>query len=522
VRARTAVLLAAGLAFGLAVELAFPNHALGPALAIADLAVGWVLLVCGAIAWERRPASRVGALMSLSGITWFLGNVATPLLFLHRGPLVHLQLSYPTGRLRTRAARVVVVAAYVDAGIEPLARSDVLTLALAAAVALAAVQVFLGASGPARKAGTPALASALAFAGVLSLGAVDRMVGSDSRTELLWLYDAVIASIAVVLLVDLLRGRWSEAVVTGLVIDLGAAEDTGTLRATLARALGDRSLVVGYRLATGAFVDDAGLPVDIPTPGSGRTATPIHDAGGQVAVLVHDEALMADPALVRSVAAAARIAMSNANLQAQARVRTAELEASRRRIVEAVDAERRRLEEELRSGAEQRLEHVGALLAAAARAAGTDGKEIADLELELRQSRRELRDFAHGIYPAVLADEGVMPALQRLAERFPLPVHVEGQVPRLAAPVEAALFFACSEVLANVAKHASASRVAIQAATNRAGVVISILDDGVGGASLTRGSGMRGIADRLEALGGRLLVESPASAGTRVVIHLPT
>src|SRR5262249_28074750 len=165
--------------------------------------------------------------------------------------------------------------------------------------------------------------------------------------------------IAVVLLVDLLRGRWSDAVVTGLIVDLGATADAGTLRAKLARALGDPSLVVGYRLPeTGAFVDDAGRPVELPEPGSGRTATAIAERVEQVAVLVHDEALLADRNLVESVAAAARIAVANARLQADSRARAAELEASRRRIVEAADAQRRRLERELREGPERRLERV--------------------------------------------------------------------------------------------------------------------------------------------------------------------
>ena len=124
--------------------------------------------------------------MLFAGSTWFLGTVFEPALFLHRGPLVHLHLSYPTGRLRSRLSRRVVAAAYVDAGIEPLAHNDVLTLALSAAVAVTAVQVFTGTSGPARKAGGPALASALAFAGVLAASEFGRAVGRDD-TAILWL-----------------------------------------------------------------------------------------------------------------------------------------------------------------------------------------------------------------------------------------------------------------------------------------------------------------------------------------------
>jgi len=458
--------------------------------------------------------------MSLAGFTWFLGTLFLPALFLHRGPLVHLHLSYPTGRLPTRLARGVVIAAYVDAAIEPLARNDVLTLVLSAAVALTASQVFLGTSGPARKANGPALAAALAFAGVLALGAVWRLADWDNTT-FLWIYDIVIASVAVGLLVDLLRGRWVEAVVTGLVVDLGSPSDAGTLRAKLAYALGDPTLVVGYRVAENAgFVDDTGRPVELPTPGSGRTVTPIEDAGERVAVLVHDEALLADSNLVDSVAAAARLAVANARLQAEAHARAAELEASRRRIVEAADAQRRRLERELRLGAERRLGNVAFALDGAGRRSDTDSEALATLESELDEARRELREFAHGVHPTALTEGGLVPALAVLAERSPLPVEITGDAARLPAPVEAALYFVCSEALTNAGKHASASRVQIEVRHDPTRVVVVVADDGVGGADASRGTGLRGLADRVEALGGHLVVASPPRGGTRVVAEI--
>jgi signal transduction histidine kinase len=511
-------LVLAGIAFGLAIEWAFYNVALGRALTAADFVVGCLLIVCGAVAWDRRRESRVGPLMALAGFTWFLGSAAGWLLFLHRGPLVHLHLSYPTGRLPTRLARVVVVAAYVDAVIEPLAANDALTLVLSGLVALAALQVFLGTSGPARKAGGPALAAALAFAGVLALGALNGLAGWDAERTVLWTYDVVIAAIALVLLRDLLRGRWTEAVVTGLVVDLGAPAEVGTLRGKLARALGDPSLVVGYRLpGTGGFVDDAGRPVDLPESNSGRAVTTIEEGGEQVAVLVHDEALLADATLVRSVAAAARIAVANARLQAEAQTRATELEASRRRIVEAGDAQRRRLEQELRLGAERRLENVGALLADARRTAQPDEEEaIGAIETELDQARRELREFAHGVHPAALTDGGLMPALALLAARSPIPVDVRGEIGSLPEPVEAAVFFVCSEALANAAKHSAASRISVEVRREGDRVVVAVADDGVGGASPHRGSGLRGLADRLEALGGHLRVDSRPGAGTQL------
>jgi signal transduction histidine kinase len=513
VRGLRLALLALGIGFGVAVEWAFYNPELGLALAIADLVVGCVLLICGAVAWERRRDSHVGALMSLAGLTWFAGTIGGATLFWHRGPLVHLHLSYPTGRLPTRLTQAVVAAAYVDALIEPLGSNDVLTLVLAAVVALTACQVFLGTSGPARKAGGPALAAALAFAAVLALGALNGLadLGISSRT-VLWIYDTVIACVAVGLLVDLLRGRWTEAVVTGLVVDLGATSDAGTLRAKLARALGDPSLAVGYRLPeTGAFVDDAGRPVTVPSTGSGRAATPIVVGGEEVAVLVHDEALLADRDLVDSVAAAARIALSNARLQAESRARAAELEASRRRIVEAADAQRRRLEQELREGPERRLATVAALVS------GLDPQ----LEQALVDTRAELREFSRGVHPAVLTEGGLSAALAELASRSPVPVDVAASVDRLAPAIEAAAYFVCSEALANVAKHAKASHATVNVEARRGLLLVEISDDGIGGVDLGHGSGLRGLADRVEALGGRLTVESFPGPGTCVIAELP-
>ena len=519
---RPLALIAFGISFGLVAEWAALDRAPSRGLAAADLVVGCILIVCGGIAFDRRPESRVGGLMWLSGATWFLGTLFTPALYLHRGPLVHLHLSYPTGRVPGRLALAVVTAAYVVAAVEPLASNDVLTLVLSVAVAISAIRVFRGTSGTARQAGGPAVAAALAFAGVLALGALDRLADWGAERAVLWTYDIVIASVAIVLLVDLLRSRWADAVVTGLVVDLGASDGQATLRGKLARALGDPSLVVGYYLPEArGYVDDAGSAVDLPTPGSGRAVTTIDENGGPVAILVHDTGPLADRKLVDAVAAAARVAVVNARLQAESRTRAAELDASRRRILEAGDAQRRQLEAELRLGPEHRLGNVAALLADARRETEANDGSIAALERDLEETRHELREFAHGVHPRVLSEQGLMAALGLLAARSPVPVEITGRVQGLEPAVEAAIFFVCSEALANAAKHADASQVAIAIDTNRDAVTVSVTDDGVGGADGVRGSGLRGLADRTEALGGRLRVESPTGRGTRVTASLP-
>jgi signal transduction histidine kinase len=523
VRRAPILVAAAGIAFGLVAEWRALDDAASNGLAAADLLVGCVLLVCGAIAWTRRPASRVGALMSLSGLTWFLGTLVPTALFLHRGPLVHLHLSYPSGRVPGRLALAVVAAAYVDAAVRPLGGDDVLTLVLAGAVALTAVHVFAGTSGPARKAGGPALGAALAFAGVLALGAIDRLAGRDDAHAVLWTYDVVVVIVAVVLLSDLLRGRWADAVAAQLVVDLGASRDAATVRAQLAEALGDRTLVVGYRLAVGAaYVDDAGDPVELPTAGSGRLVTPVGQPAEPLAILVHDESVLTDPELLESVAAAARVAVANARLQAETRAHATELDASRRRIVEAGDAQRRRLAAELRQGAERRLATVAALLAETRGSNGQATAEIATLESELTDARRELREFAQGIHPAVLTESGLLPALAVLAERSPVPVELSGEVPRLSQAMETALFFVCSEALANAVKHAAASRVTVDVTASADRVRLVVTDDGRGGADPSRGTGLRGLTDRVHALGGELHVESPPGGGTRIAAAIPT
>jgi signal transduction histidine kinase len=512
-----------GLMLGLVIEYAFYDPTLGVGLAAADFVVGGVLLLSGTVAWDRRPRSGVGPVMIAGGIAWFAGNVSALAVYLHRGPLVQLVLSYPQGRPRGRLAVLVVTAAYVDGLIEPVGRRDRLTLVLAAAVALAAVHRFVRSAGPARRAGAPALVCALTFAATLALAAGSRLAGAGHRDAVLVVYDAAVASIAIVLLVELMRGRWTERTVSGLVVDLGARVDTQGLQALLARALADPSLELGYRLPeNGNLVDERGRPLVLPVPGSGRTVTRLEEQGDEIGVLVHDDAVLADPVLIRSVAAAAQLALATARLQAEARARAADVELSRRRIVESTDRQRLRLEGELRGGPELLLERSLARLAEA-REGAPDGaaSAIAALEAGLRQARVELHAFAQGIRPTALSEGGLMPALALLAAQVPLEVEIDGTVARLPEPIEATLYFVCSEVLANAVKHAHASRVDITVLPAPAAIAVVVADDGIGGASLAVGRGLRGLADRLEALGGRLTVESPSRGGTRVRADLP-
>ena len=515
------VLVPAGIALGLASEWA--SYEPGELdTAVADLIAGWAMLGCGLAAWSRRPESRAGLLMAATGVAWFAGGLLPAAVYLHRGPLVHLLLSYPTGRLTRRFDRAVVAAAYLDGAIEPLASSPIATLALCAAIAIAALGRYLEASGPRRRARAVPTAGAAALVFVLGFGAVGRIAGWDVAPATLLVYEIVLVATAGGLLADLLRGRWAESSLTGLVVDLGGVAEPLTLRDRLARAVGDPSLQLGYRLGA-HYVDESGRPLPLPGPGSGRAVTPVGSGGERVAVLVHDPAVLDVPSLTDANAAATRLAVANVRLRAEVRGRVEQLAASRRRIVEAADEERRRLLRELHRGAEQRLTgvatHVDAL--------SSDVEEpraremLADVEGQLAAARTELSELARGIRPPALASGGLAAALSELARRAPIPVDVSVRGGRCPEAVEAAAYFVCAEALANIAKHAQASRVMVNSERGADRLSLTVSDDGLGGADPGRGSGLRGLADRVEALGGSLRVESPVGAGTRLVAELP-
>ena len=202
-----------------------------------------------------------------------------------------------------------------------------------------------------------------------------------------------------------------------------------------------------------------------------------------------------------------------------------ELRASRARIVEAADAERRRLERNLHDGAQQRLVTLSLTLRLAEARVDADSEAVPMLRGardELGQALDELRDLARGIHPAVLSDHGLGAALDALASRVPVPVEIERAVDeRLPEPVEVAAYYVVSESLANVQKYAGATHVRIEVGREDGHAIVEVRDDGIGGADASTGSGLRGLADRVEALGGRLEIVSASGAGTTVRARIP-
>jgi signal transduction histidine kinase len=355
----------------------------------------------------------------------------------------------------------------------------------------------------------PAAASgAVAF--VLVSGAFVEAADADA---VLWAWEGVLAGTAVALFVDLQRGGWADSAVSSLVIDLGDAR-AGSLGAALAHAVGDPSLVVGYRLGDGSYADERGLPLALPGTQAERAVTIVDSGGVPAAVLVHDPAALRAPGLAGAVTAALRLALDNRRLEADIRARVHDVDASRARLLHARDGERRRLETKLQAGVDRRLASAGRTLAGL----GTNDDELMG---ELQRARAELRRFAAGLHPRDLDTGGLAVALPELAAGAPLPVDVSVACGRLGETLEATAWFVCSEGLANVVKHARAARAKISVECPPGYLMVRVDDDGRGGADASRGRGLRGLAARVEAIGGILEVGDGPNGGTRLAARLP-
>ena len=473
-----------------------------------DLAVGWTLIACGLAAWSARPASRAGALMAAAGFAWFAGTFTEDALYLHRGFLIHLVLAYPQGRLSSNASRAVAAIGYGVALSPSASGSEAVVFCVSALILAAAAHDRARAVGRERRERGAALAATGLLASVLAGTAAARLAfptqSADDATLLV--YEIALCVLAVAMLAGLIREPWARSRVADLVVDLGE-DRSGTLRDALAAALGDPTLEVGYRLGD-AYVDAQGRPMPLPADGSGRALTHVERDGRAIAVLVHDPAVLDDPGLSRAIVAAAELTASNARLQGEVRRQLAELERSRRRLVRAGDEERRRLERRLHDTVEQRLARLSGTLAAA---------RLPEAEEQLAQTRDELRELAAGLHPGGTLAE----AIATLARRSPVSVELSVPDAQLPEEVVTAAYFVCAEALANVVKYADASRVTIAVHAGGSSVRLEVADDGAGGANPGRGTGLRGLADRVEALGGTLAVHSPPGEGTRVTADLP-
>jgi signal transduction histidine kinase len=336
----------------------------------------------------------------------------------------------------------------------------------------------------------------------------------------------VLGSVPLVFLAGFLRSRLARAAVGELFVDLRADPAPGDLRDALARALGDPSLTLAYWLPEfETWADLDGRAVMLPTDGS-RATTLIERNGARLAALLHDPVLDDEPELLQVVGAAASIALENGRLHAELRARLAELRGSRARVIEAGQKERKRLERNLHDGAQQRLIALSLELSLLEKEmAGDDDARARRLEQardEIAASLDELRAVARGLHPAVLSGHGLEVALESIAASAPVSVRLnvalEGRLPE---QIEVAAYYVVSESLANIGKHSCASSASVDVDRINGVLVVEVVDDGVGGADSEQGSGLRGLADRVEALGGKLRVWSPAGGGTRLRAEMP-
>jgi signal transduction histidine kinase len=457
---RRAIVLAGLLAGAavIAVVLASDHKEPKAVWAIFGPAVGWSFIGTGLYAWQRRPESRTGALMILLGFAWFIYTL--------------------------------------DAANSPL----VYTLALVIGGVWGSVFLHLGLGFPSGRlrdgldrglVGAGYLIFPLAFVPAL-LFAAPHDLGCDDCPE------------------NLLLIR-PDSDLAGVLLGLGAALYAGLFVAVLWRA-------IGRWRATGPFERLQLTPVYACSLLTFALVTAARAGAGDAAWWAAFVATLLTPFAFLGGLLRTHLAQLDAELRAS----LVELRASRSRLVEAGTAERRRLERDLHDGAQSRLVALALLLRSARRRADGELAELLDrAQAELQTSLAELRELARGIHPAVLSERGLEPALQALATRAPVPVTVQAETERLPEPVETAAYFVVAEALTNVAKYAQATRASVVVRRSNGRVTVEVLDDGVGGANAERGSGLRGLIDRVSALDGTLSLESPAGHGTRVHADIP-
>jgi signal transduction histidine kinase len=331
-------------------------------------------------------------------------------------------------------------------------------------------------------------------------------------------------TIPAVLSYGVLQRRLARLRVADLVMQVNAAASPEAVQEALSRTLADPGLRVLFWSADQAgYVDVHGQPVT-GQPMGGRLEFPVTNRDGEPLAMVHTDASVAHyRQLLDAALAASSLSLENAALHASLLARLAEVRESRARLAETAVVERRRIEQDLHDGAQQALLALGLTLAraqAAADAATASGL-LTQARGELAGALLELRDLASGLHPAVLTQLGVGPALEVVAERLPIPVALSVPPRRWPEAVETTAYFIACEALANIVKHADAEHVRIAVVDRADRLVLTVTDDGRGGAHLDPGHGLLGMRDRATALGGTLTITSRPGEGTTIEADLP-
>ncbi len=568
------LLLPVGACWGLLAERVQYHADQSWGVLISELATGVLMIGAGLRIHQLRPSNRCWWLLVTAGFTWYLGafvpagypsvsTVAFAMTNVYYVFLVWAVLAYPNGRVARQVERLLLVAVMVVVGMQALSRiflfvppdsagygtrnwllpiaddrwwratEDLVAWAFTISMLLILVLVvarWRRLSTPGRRMLTPTLVASAALWVSVS---VEYLLGWNTpipgtQTSIYLLRYWVVSAVAIGLAVGLTRLRQSRSSVVDLVGELGSDGPPVQLADTLARALGDPKLrLFAWSPTAGRYVDEAGQPVVLPAASSDRAVTLVGSHSEPIAALVHDPALLEDPGLLNGLAAAVRLTIDNEKLQRRIQTQLDEVADSRTRLLAEGDAQRRRIERDLHDGAQQRLVTIALALKLAEAQIDGEAEPTTRVALsraveDLGVAVNELRDLARGIHPAVLSESGLSAALESLADRSPLPVTVSADLPSdLPEVVAASGYFAVAEALTNVAKHSGAHAARISASVSQGSIIIRVADDGRGGANPEHGTGLRGVADRLQAVGGTLRVSSPHGGGTQVEIELP-
>lgn len=523
--------------------------------------VGVAVAVVGVVLWTRLPSPRVGALVVAGSAVYYLQYLrsADGLLFAigfctayaWMGFVGHVLLGWPDGRLYGWVDRTYVVCAYALPLLTQVIRYLVDRPRPPWAIHIAQPTTFWGAAGsatafmmgvfaivivvrrwlvasPARRLPSAGVWIWVALVGSIKLAeaAVTVVPTSDQlKTTLAVLFTvAVIVFSPAIWLARRLHLRAARLRVVNLMVDLERDLDTITnppaLQDALRRTLGDPTLRLAYALDDDAFVDVDGQPVTLAADQPGRTLAHVRRQGRLVAVIEHDAVLREQRATTAAAIAAAGMAIY-ATMQAQ----LDRLRVSRLHLVQTAFDERRRIQGDIHDGVQQHLVRVLMLLDAARRDLAPDdeaGREAVDrAHRELTDALRELRELIQGIYPAILVEHGLAAAVENLADRAPLPVAVAVAEGRWTKHVEITAYFVVSEALTNVYKHADATRAVVTVGTADGDLVVEVTDDGNGGATSDQGNGLRGLRNRVEAVGGELEIVSTPGKGTTLRARIP-